>query len=238
MKIKMLWVLLLAVVAGCGSPEKHAADHKIKVLILTGGHAFKAEPFFKMFDDNPEIAWTADKDINAAEPYDREDLFNYNVVVLYDSPTKMTDSQRARFLALFDHGIGVIVLHHAYLSYPLWPEFERITGGRYIYQKEQMTNGIASSTYKGDVDIPITIVDKNSSITAGLSGFTLHDEHYFNMHMQTNITPLLKSGDQVVAWQRKEINSRVVGIIVGHGCYEDPNFRKLLGQSIHWVAKR
>jgi uncharacterized protein len=237
MKIKMIWVLSLILVAGCAAPKPHA-DQKIKVLILTGGHNFKPEPFFKMFDNNPEIAWTTDKDINAAEPYDREDLFTYNVVLLYDSPTKITDAQRAHFLALFDHGIGVIVLHHAYLSYPLWPEFERITGGRYIYQKEQMTNGIQSSTYKGDVDIPITIVAKDSPITKGLSDFTLHDERYFNMHMQTNITPLLKSGDELIAWHRQEINSRVVGIIVGHGCYEDPNFDKLLAQSIRWAAKR
>jgi hypothetical protein len=237
MKIKNFYIFLLIVIAGCAAPQKQA-EQKIKVLILTGGHAFKAEPFFKMFDDNPEITWTTDKDIKTAEPYDRADLFSYDVVVLYDSPVNMTDAQRARFLALFDHGIGVIVLHHAYLSYPMWPEFERITGGRYIYHKEQMTNGIQSSTYKGDVDIPITVVDKDNPITAGLSDFTLHDEHYFNMHMRDNFTPLLKSGDQVVAWSRKEINSRLVGIIVGHGCYEDRNFRKLLQQSIHWAAKR
>ncbi len=73
MKMEMIWALLLILVAGCASPTPQA-DQKIKVLILTGGHAFKAEPFFKMFDNNPEITWTADKDINAAEPYDRDDL--------------------------------------------------------------------------------------------------------------------------------------------------------------------
>jgi hypothetical protein len=49
---------------------------------------------------------------------------------------------------------------------------------------------------------------------------------------------LLKTGDELLAWTRMEKRSRVVGIIVGHGCYEDPNFLTLLSQSIRWTAKR
>src|SRR5689334_22622370 len=124
MKTSLLCALLLAFLAGCTSPE-HYANRKIKVLVLTGGHGFKAEPFFKMFSDNSDITFTADKQVNAAEAYDRADLFTYDVVVLYDSPSKITDAQKARFLALFDRGIGVVVLHHAYLSYPMWGEYER-----------------------------------------------------------------------------------------------------------------
>jgi hypothetical protein len=43
-------------------------------------------------------------------------LFSYDVVVLYDSPGNLTDAQKAKFLVLFDKGIGVVVLHHACLS--------------------------------------------------------------------------------------------------------------------------
>ena len=66
MKIQLLCALLLAALAGCAAPQNHA-DHKIKVLVLTGGHGFKAEPFFKMFSDNPEITFTADQQVKAAE---------------------------------------------------------------------------------------------------------------------------------------------------------------------------
>lgn len=234
----MLCALLLALLAGCASPPP-AAGKKIKVLVLTGGHGFKAEPFFKMFADNPEITFTAAaKQDKAAEAYDREDLFTYDVVVLYDSPSNITDAQKARFLALFDKGIGVVVLHHAYLSYPMWGEYERIAGGKYVYLDEQMTNGITSSTYKGNVDIPVTVVAGRHPVTAGLSDFILHDELYYNMHMAGNATPLLMTGDEWLAWYRIEKKSRVVGTILGHGCYDDPNFRKFLAQSIRWAAKR
>ena len=78
--------------AGCALPGHHAgADHKIKVLVLTGGHGFRAEPFFQMFQDNPEITFTAAaQGTNSATAYDREDLFTYDVVVLYDSPGVIT----------------------------------------------------------------------------------------------------------------------------------------------------
>jgi len=237
--LHLLFTLTLAILMGCASPKAEThADKKIKVLIVTGGHAFKAETFFKMFADNPEITYTWATQQTNAEAYDRDDLFSYDVVLLYDSPTKITDAQKARFLALFDKGIGVIVLHHAYLSYPMWPEYERIAGGKYVYLNEEMVNGITSSTYKGDVDIPVTVVAKHP-VTAGLpENFVLHDELYSNMHMLNNSKPLLKNGNQWLAWYRTEKNSRVVGTIVGHGCYEDPNFQKLIAQSIHWVARR
>src|ERR1700722_904431 len=123
-------LLLLALTFGCATPQQ-AADKKIRVLILTGGHAFKAAPFFQMFSNNPDITFTADKEVKAAEGYDRPDLYTYDVVLLYDAPIKITDEQKARFLKLFKQGIGVIVLHHAYLSYPNWDEYERIAGGKY-----------------------------------------------------------------------------------------------------------
>ncbi len=237
--IPLLFALCVAILTGCASPKPAPqSDKKISVLILTGGHNFKADPFFQMFKDNPEVTYTWATQHTNAEAYDRPDLFSYDVVLLYDSPTQITDQQKERFLKLFDKGIGVIVLHHAYLSYPMWGEYERIAGGKYVYQKEEMINGITSSTYKGDVDIPVTVVAQHP-ITAGLpERFILHDELYSNMHMLNNATPLLKNGDQWLAWYRTEKKSRVFGTIVGHGCYDDPNFRKLIAQSIDWVAKR
>lgn len=237
MKIQLPCLLLLAALAGCASPQHHA-DKKIKVLVLTGNHDFRAGPFFKMFQDNPEISFTNGKDVMAAEGYDRADLFSYNVVVLYDVPGSITDAEKARFLALFDKGIGLVVLNHAYLSYPLWPEFGRIAGGRYIYQTQQITNGVTESSCQHHVTIPVTVVAGNHPVTAGMTDFVIADELYVNMDMAGNSTPLLKTGDEWVGWCRAEKKSRVVGTILGDDCYADPNFRKLVAQSIRWTAKR
>src|SRR5687768_17053755 len=91
---------------------------KIKVLLVTGGHGFEVEPFFKIFSDNQEITFTAAKHGKDADVYDRPDLLSYDVVVLYDMARSITDAQRKQFLALLEKGTGLVVLHHALVSYP------------------------------------------------------------------------------------------------------------------------
>jgi type 1 glutamine amidotransferase len=235
-------LLFLALLAGCAGPEgQGTASRKIKVLVVTGGHAFKPDPFFKMFQDDPDITFETAKQDKAAEAYDRDDLLTFDAVVLYDAPRNITDAQKAKFLSLFDHGVGVVVLHHAYLAYPTWHEFERIAGGSYVYTQEQLDAGLPSSHYKGNVDIPMKIVARHHPVTAGLSDFVLHDELYWDMHMLPGNTPLVETtGGELIAWTRNEKKSRVVGIIVGHGqsAYENPNFLRLLYQSIRWTARK
>jgi len=245
MKNSALCFLLLLVLTGVASAAEPSSGKKINVLVLTGGHGFKAEAFFKIFNDNTEIVYTtASHAVIPTQPataYDREDLFDYDVVVLYDSAINITDAQKARFLALFEKGIGVVIMHHAYLSYPMWDEYARIAGGKYVYTEEQRKTGLASSGYtRAMVEIPLTTAGENHPVTAGLGDFVIRDEHYTNMHMVGEVTPLLKTGDQLLAWSRMEKKSRVVGTVLGHGptAYEDPHFRKFLAQSIRWVAGR
>jgi type 1 glutamine amidotransferase len=244
MKIPVFGILLFSLMIGFASAADSTKE-KIKVLVFTGGHGFKAEPFFKIFQDNSEIVYTtashALTPAQTAEAYDRDDLFDYDVIVLYDSPTRMTPSQKARFLALFEKGKGVIIMHHAYLSYPMWSEYERIAGGKYVYTEEQQKAGLTSSNYTREmVDVSVSVSDEKNPVTAGLRDFVLKDELYTNLHMVGEVTPLLKTGDELLAWSRLEKNSRIVGTILGHGptAYENQNFRQFLAQSIRWVTRR
>jgi uncharacterized protein len=131
MKAKALCVALLALLAGSlGFAAETGA--KLKVLLITGGHGFEQPQFFKVFKDNPEIdLTTAAHGKTDADAYDRDDLLNYDVVVLYDMRKTITESQKAKLLALFDKGVGLVVLHHALVSYQHWPDYEHIIGGRY-----------------------------------------------------------------------------------------------------------
>ena len=216
---------------------------------MTGGHGFKAEPFFKLFDDNPEVAYITVTESNfvdghttpgqGAEAWDRDDLHHFDVVLLYDFQRNMSDAQQARFLALFDQGVGLIVLHHALLSYQQWPEYERIAGGKYLLDNENVGGKITPpSTYQGDIDIAVTVVNHDHPVTAGLQDFTLRDEIYRGVRTGADITTLLTAEGKPLAWTRQEKNSRMVGIIIGHGpAYADANFQKLLAQSIRWTAR-
>ena len=250
MKHPLLSALLILCAGGVSAAGAAEGSAPIKVLVVTGGHGFQPEPFFRMFQDNPDLTYTTAAQDKAAEAYDGEDLLSYDVVVLYDSPSTITDAQKARFLSLFDKGVGVIVLHHALLSYQGWPEYERIAGGKYVLDPEKESdptvrgsncwNDPGQNGCKPDVTIPVRIVAKDHPVTAGLRDFTLTDELYLDVHMRPDVVPLAATGDEVLVWARDQGQSRVVATMLGHGppAYADPSFRKLLAQSIRWVARR
>jgi uncharacterized protein len=221
-----------------GAEGSEPPAKKLKVLVVTGGHGFQPESFFKLFNNNPAISYTSATETNAAEAWDRDDLLDYDVVLLYDFQRELNDAQKGKFLSLFNKGVGLIVLHHALLSYQHWPEYERIAGGKYLLDHETVDGKTwQASTYKGDVDIDVKLVDSNHPITTGLHDFVLHDEIYRGVRNTADIHILFTTEDHPLAWTRQEKNSRVVGITVGHGpAHDDANFQKLLAQSIQWAA--
>ena len=67
------------------------SERKIRVLIVTGGHNFEQEPFFKLFKDNPEITFQAAEHPNAHALLRPEAARQYDVLVLYDMHQEITD---------------------------------------------------------------------------------------------------------------------------------------------------
>ncbi|MEY2427613.1 MAG: uncharacterized protein QOJ40_498 [Verrucomicrobiota bacterium] len=243
-KFVLLSIFFLASTIGSMASAAEASA-KLKVLVVTGGHGFEKESFFKMFTDNPEINFTAATQgkTNAAV-FERDDLLSYDVVVLYDLVRDITDVQKRKFLSLLDKGIGLVVLHHALVSYQHWPDYERIIGGR--YPEEDGRGGVVTpeTGYQHGVEIPVVIVARDHPITAGLKDFTIHDEIYWGFRTQPDITPLIttsqpKSG-KPLAWCRTQAKSRVVYIQLGHdhSAYDDLNYRRLLANSIRWTARQ
>ncbi len=235
-------MLLICLVAASAAHILQAADkpaEKIKLLVMTGGHGFQPESFFKLFQDNPEITYTSAVENKSAEAWDRDDLLNFDVVLLYDFQRELSEAQQAKFHLLLDHGVGLIVLHHALLSYQNWPEYERVAGGKYLLDNERTEAGVTpASTYEGNVDIDLSVVAKDHPIAAGLHDFKMHDEIYRGVRTTKDIAPLLVAEGKPAAWTRAEKKSRVFTTILGHGAYSDPNFQRLLAQAIHWTAGR
>jgi type 1 glutamine amidotransferase len=237
--------LLLSLLAGFLLSAFAAEPAKTKVLLVTGGHGFEHEPFLKVFSENPRITFThSEHSKGTADAFDRPDLFDYDAVVLYDMPQEINDTQKQRFVELTKKGIGLVVLHHALVSYQHWLEYERIIGGH--YPEEDGKGGAVTEQvgYKHDVDHTVKIVAKDHPITAGVSDFPIHDEIYWGFRTGRDITTLItsdhpKSG-KPLGWTRTEGNSRVVYLQLGHGpeAYANPNYRRLVAQSIDYVARR
>ena len=74
---------VLAIVAPAAEPAKQPQG-KIRVLLVTGGHAFEKEPFFKLFKDNPDITYQAVEHPNAYAMLKAEAASQYDVIVTYD----------------------------------------------------------------------------------------------------------------------------------------------------------
>jgi uncharacterized protein len=240
MKLLILMSLMLASAVGL-----LAADAaKLKVLVFTGGHGFDRESFFEVFRQNPDIIFAEAKHPKNADGYERDDLLTHDVIVLYDMPKAITEAQKAKFLSLFDKGIGVVVLHHALVSYQHWPDYERIIGGR--YPEEDGKSGAVTEQvgWQHDVDVPVVIVAKDHPITAGLKDFVINDEIYWGFRVGPDVMPLLttthpKSGKPLM-WTRTEGKSRLVYLQLGHGpsAFKDSNYRHLVARSIRWAGRR
>ena len=236
----MLWMVALLSLVAVGIASGAETRRKLKVLVVTGGHGFQREPFFKMFQENPGITFTQAEHVKDADVYDREDLLSYDVVALYDMPKTITGAQKARFLSLFEKGTGVVVMHHALVSYPDWSEYTRIIGGHYLQADEKT----GKAGYQHDVDFSVIITAKDQPITAGLKDFKIHDEIYWGFTVASDVIPLIttdhpKSG-KPLGWIRQEKKSRLVYLQLGHdqSAFNDVNYRKLLSQAIQWTGSK
>jgi len=243
--LPLLVVVSLTLLSLCqASPAQ--VDSRIKVLVVTGGHGFDEKPFYQMFSDNAEIVFTAAAHAKTnATVYDRADLLSYDVVVLYDMAQTITEAQKAKFMALFDQGVGLVVLHHALASYQHWPEYEQIIGGRYQEPDPNRSGQVTQAVgWKHDEEVPVVIEATNHPVTTGLNNFTIHDEIYWGYRVGSDVTALIstthpKSG-KPLGWARQQGKSRVVYLQLGHdkAAFENENYRKLLAQSIRWTAGR
>jgi uncharacterized protein len=170
----------------------------IDVLVVTGGHPFEAEPFFAVFDSIPGIAWSGS---TAPAP-------GHDVVVFYDiaglrftrsePPTETpepTEDQRATIHDLLRAGTGLVFLHHSIASWPAWPEFAEIVGGRYHYQPGRLRGvDYPDSGYVFGVTHTVDVLDPDHPVCAGLgTEFTLTDELYCFPVLEDSVVPLLRT---------------------------------------------
>ncbi|HUS35915.1 MAG TPA: ThuA domain-containing protein [Verrucomicrobiae bacterium] len=241
MKLRLILSLWMALAVSALAAEAP----KTKVLLITGGHGFATNEFLKVFTENPQITLThANHAKGTASAYDREDLFDYDAVVLYDMPKEISDAQKTRFVTLTEKGIGLVVLHHALVSYQHWPDYERIIGGR--YPEADGKGGVVTDNvgYEHDVKYQVHILEKDHPVTKDVGDFDIHDEIYWGFRTGRDIKPLIttdhpKSG-KPLAWERTEGKSRIIYLQLGHGpeAFANPNYRKVVALSIQYVSRR
>ncbi len=245
---KLLPLLSLAVfcLGLCPAPASAAGEQgKLRVVVITGGHGFNRNEFFKIFQGHDDIEYREVVQPKANDLYTPEARKTYDVIVMYDMWQKITAEQKKNLIARLNEGLPLVVLHHAIASYQDWPEYEKIIGARYYLQPTMVRGKLhPRSTYQHDVRFTVKIADPNHPITRGMADFEIVDETYNLFDVADDVHPLLtveheKSG-KIIGWTHHYGNSRIVYIQLGHGpsAFGNENYRRLVAQAIRWVAGR
>jgi len=221
-----------------------AQQQKIKVLIVSGGHGFKHEPFYNVFDSIPFITYDTLIQPQANMLIASPEVKKYDVLVFYDMVDSITPAQQEAYISLLKKGTSMIFLHHSLVSYQNWPEFIKILGGQYHTHPVVVNGDTLNTSYEHDVNIPVKVENRKHPITRGITDFDIVDEVYGGVEILPQVKPLLSTSHpksmHYLAWINHYGNSDVVYIQLGHGPsgYSNPNYRKLVQQAIEWSAKQ
>ncbi len=235
----LFFMLIILTTNSCLSNEKKL------ILIITGGHDFEEEAFFKMFQAFEGIEYQLAVQPLANNVYSSDSISKYDALVFYDMIQDISEVQKKAYIAMLEKGKGLVFLHHSLASYQDWPEFVSIMGGKYLLEPIEKDGQIVApaSDYNHDMEIPVKVVDKDHPVTKGISDFVIHDETYGKTKTIPSIHPLLIThhplNGENIAWTNFYKNSRIVYLQFGHDhfAFENPDFRKLLKQSIEWVSE-
>ena len=219
------------------------ANDKIEVVVITGGHSFEHDPFFKMFGQIEGIQYTEAAQKDHSEIFEDISGWDYDVIVFYNMTQDISQKRRRNFIRLLDEGVGVVALHHTMGAFQQWPRFKQIIGTKY-YLKDTTEGGVLhkGGTYLHDVDLTVQIADKNHPITQGLSDFAIHDETYKNCWFDKDNHVLLTTdhptSDKTIGWVRNFEGARICTLQLGHDskAYENNNYRQLIERAILWTA--
>jgi len=215
----------------------------IRVVVVTGGHGFEHEPFFKIFEAVEEIDYAEAVQKAHSELFEDVSGWNYDVMVLYNMTQNISEKRQENFLKLLDKGVGVVALHHTLGAYQQWPEFRKVIGGKY-YLKDTTEDGVLykQGAYQHDLDVKVYVKDKTHAITQGMADFAIHDETYKNCWSDEGNHVLLTTdhptSDETIGWVREYGKAKVCTIQLGHDskAYQNANYRLLVKRAILWAA--
>ena len=236
MKPVVIFLLSIFLLSSC-------SNKTTRVLLFTGGHLFERDEFFSMLESLPDITFEEVQHPNALAKLKPENRKSYDVILLYDMPNAISETEKADFINYLEEGNGLVVLHHSYCSYQDWPEYKAIIGGKYYERKWVDENGVErpSSTFKHNVTFTVNVADKKHPITKGIEDFEITDETYKNSIINPGVHVLLTTTEPtsspVIAWTNKYGKSEIPTILLGHDdkVWTNPNFKQLLRQAIIWA---
>lgn len=211
---------------------------KLQVAVLVENHPYDVINFQKMLDSfvdcecyvQPIDLFVQDEDNKSK--YDTVLYYNMN----WDPPA--SDSPIGKYLEmeLGESSQGIIILHHALLSFQKMDLYTQVTGVRH-----RGADGLFK--YTQNQRVQSKIVDSSHPITQEVKDFELIDETYIigepeELGNHILVTTDNKTSIKNIAWARKYKKSKVFCYASGHNnlAYANESFRKILYSGILWTA--
>jgi type 1 glutamine amidotransferase len=238
--IILIGLLAILLFSGIALPDK-----KIRILVITGGHDYKVEEFNEMFKSLGDNIIFQNAELPLAyELFLPENRNKYDVLVFYHMWQKITDEQAKNLSDCIREGKPLVALHYSICAYDDWPEYLNIIGGKYFH-KPTNVNGkeYQACSYIHDLHFKVRIADSKHPVTKGINDFEIFDETYQGYYVEEGVTKLLitdePTSEPIIGWTKQYGKAKVVTIQCGHDVptFKNPDFRKLLKQSIEWVYK-
>jgi type 1 glutamine amidotransferase len=202
----------------------------VQIAVVTGNHGFPEPEFDAVFDGMEYVEFTREDLVQfVADP----NRLRFETVVFYNYHQGSPDpATQEALLGLAAAGRGIVVIHHALLAYPEWPEWRNICGIDPVY------NGTHDQT------LPVHVADPNHPIAAGLADFDIVDEAfrmgvlYADRHVLLTVDHASSMHD--LAWTGTYQNSRVFCIQSGHDerAFGTTGYRTVLDRAVRWTAQR
>ena len=208
---------------------------RIKLAVVTGGHAFDVPNFHRLFRRLPGVdAYVQPMDDFASSSQGIRD--GYGCILFYHmlkgspldagQPGHATKTLTA-LERIKETGQGLVVMHHALLAYELWPDWRELSGINPVFR-----------SYQHDQRLKVGVLNPEHPITAGLTGFELVDETYEMDEPDAGNEILLATDHpqcvKALAWTRRFGRSKVFCCVPGHDnqSWSSPIFGEVLRRGI------
>ena len=212
----------------------------IRCAVITGYHGYDVIGFGELFASLPGVdAYIQALDVFLSSPdWNRE---AYDCLLFYFMPKHSVDDPGARktmdrlAATMEKHAVGgkgIVVLHHAILSYQDWDLWTDLTG----------LADRGSFGYFDDQHLRLDIAQKDHPIVKSIGSWEMQDETYTlseptdgsNAIITTEFDPSMKT----IAWTRSFRGAPVFCFESGHDAasWMDHNFREVLRRGILWSA--
>jgi len=223
-----------------------------KILVMTKGHPFSRDDLAGVFEGIEGVAACMVEQPASQAFFDPILASEYSAFVFYDMPgmnfftvdasdgkapqyMQPPETFRQNFLDLLEQGHGFVFLHHSIASWPAWPEYAEIIGGKFLYKPDRIrAQNYPDSGYRHEVEHRVSVL-VDHPVTAGVSPqFTLTDELYLGHAFSDSVIPLLSSDFDFIEANFYSAQQAVQGNMFSRQGWQHPPGHNLIGWAKHY----